>query len=227
MLNPVKELGRYLKWVAEGLFQSKEEVAAHAFQDPQTTVGDIKFKDLNNDNIIDANDRTYLGSGIPKYTYGLNFNASYKNFDFTIFGSGSAKFLINSRLYRDLMHSGGDANYHQDILNRWTSTHTNTNIPRLNWNDPNQNFRNSNREGWLQDGTFLRLNTISLGYTLPKKLIKALSTARVYATAQNLYTFQKYKGYNPDFTAGVFEPGFDNGSYPKPRTIMMGVQVGF
>ena len=125
------------------------------------------------------------------------------------------------------MHTAGDANYHQDIINRWTSVNTNTNIPRLDWNDVNQNGRNSNREGWLQDGTYLRLNTLSLGYTLPKNLIKGVSNARIYTTAQNLYTFQKYKGYNPDFTAGVFEPGFDNGSYPKPRTIMLGVQVGF
>ena len=221
------EVGRHYGYVAEGIFQTPEEVTAHAFQFPGTTVGDIKFKDLNGDNRVDDKDRTYLGSGLPKYTYGLNFNTSYKSFDFTVFASGSAKFLINSRLYRDLMHTAGDANYHQDIINRWTSVNTNTNIPRLDWNDVNQNGRNSNREGWLQDGTYLRLNTLSLGYTLPKNLIKGVSNARIYTTAQNLYTFQKYKGYNPDFTAGVFEPGFDNGSYPKPRTIMLGVQVGF
>ena len=221
------EVGRHYGYVAEGIFQTPEEVTAHAFQFPGTTVGDIKFKDLNGDNIVDDKDRTYLGSGLPKYTYGLNFNTSYKSFDFTVFASGSAKFLINSRLYRDLMHTAGDANYHQDIINRWTSVNTNTNIPRLDWNDVNQNGRNSNREGWLQDGTYLRINTLSLGYTLPKNLIKGVSSARIYSTAQNLYTFQKYKGYNPDFTAGVFEPGFDNGSYPKPRTIMLGVQVGF
>lgn len=220
------EVGRHYGWVADGLFQSKEEIAAHAVQFPGTAVGDIKFKDLNGDNIINDADRTYLGSGIPKYTYGLNFNTSYKRFDFTVFASGSAKFLINSRLYRDLMHTAGDANYHQDIINRWTSTNTNTNIPRLNWNDDNQNGRDSNREGWLQDGTYLRINTLSLGYTLPA-FIRGLSSARIYTTAQNIYTFQKYKGYNPDFTAGVFEPGFDNGSYPKPRSLMFGVQVGF
>ncbi|KHJ39290.1 TonB-dependent receptor SusC [Pedobacter glucosidilyticus] len=221
------EVGRHYGWVADGIFQTQAEVDAHATQFPGTTVGDIRFKDLNDDDIINEDDRTYLGSGIPRYTYGLNIGTSYKRFDFTVFLSGSAKFLINSRLYRDLMHTGGDANYHEDMLNRWTTTNTNTNIPRLDWNDVNQNGRNSNREGWLQDGTFVRINTISLGYTLPKSFIKGVSNARLYATAQNLYTFQKYKAYNPDFTAGVFEPGFDNGSYPRPRTIMLGVQVGF
>ncbi len=226
------EIGRHYGYVAEGIFQSDEEIKNHAFQNGETSVGDIIFKDIsgpdgNPDGTIDAYDRTYLGSGIPKYTYGFNFNASYKNFDFTLFASGSAKYLINGRLYRDLMHTAGDANYHQDIIGRWTSVNTDTDVPRLVWNDPNENGRNSNRPGWLQDGTFLRINTLLLGYTLPKQLIKEVSRIRVYITAQNLYTFQKYKGYNPDFTAGVWEPGFDNGSYPKPRTIMMGVQVGF
>lgn len=226
------EIGRHYGYKSEGLFQSQEEITNHAFQESGTAVGDLKFKDLSGpngvpDGIIDANDRTYLGSGVPKYNYGLNFDASYKSFDFTLFVSGSAKFLINSRLYRDLMHTAGDANYHEDILNRWTSENTNTNIPAMNWSDPNQNGRNSDREGWLQDGTFLRINTLLLGYTLPPKLIKGISKTRFYVTAQNLYTFQKYKGFNPDFTAGVWEPGYDGGSYPKPRTIMLGVQVGF
>ncbi len=172
-------------------------------------------------------DRTYLGSAIPKFTYGINFNSSYKNFDFTLFMSGSAKFLIHSRLYSDLMHSGGRQNYHEDMLNRWTTTNTNTNIPRVIDTDPNDNGRYSDREGWLQDGTFLRINTLSLGYNLPKNLLKGINKARVNITAQNLYTFQKYKGYNPDFSSGVWEPGWDNGSFPKPRIVMLGVQVGF
>lgn len=130
-------------------------------------------------------------------------------------------------MYRDLMLTTDYINRHEDILERWTPTNTNTEIPRLVANDPNGNGRDSDRKGWLQDGTYLRINTVSLGYTLPDKLIKGVQRLRVYATAQNLYTFQSYKGYNPDFTAGVFEPGFDFGSFPKPRTLMLGVQVGF
>jgi hypothetical protein len=96
----------------------------------------------------------------------------------------------------------------------------------LNSTDVN-NFRNSNRPGWLQDGTYLRINTIAVGYNLPSNIIKGITRSRVYITVQNLYTFQGYRGYNPDFTSGVFNPGFDFGSYPKPRTIMGGVSVTF
>ncbi|MES1250010.1 MAG: hypothetical protein ABUL46_04965, partial [Chitinophaga rupis] len=178
------------------------------------------------DSVVDDYDRTYLGSGIPKFNYGFSFSAAYKRFDFSIFASGSAKFLVNSRLYRDLHHSAGALNYSTDMLNRWTPSHTQTDIPRLNDDDAN-NGKDSNRPGWLQNGTYLRINTVSLGYTLKENLIKGLASARVYATVQNLYSFQGYKGYKPDFTSGVFNPGFDFGSYPKPRTILVGVQVGF
>lgn len=226
------EVGRHYGYIYEGIFQTAAEVAAHATQQPNVGPGDVKYRDISGPNgrpdgvISEAFDRVYLGSGIPKYHYGLNFSASFQQFDFSLFASGSAKFLINSRFYRDLMHSGGSANYHTDMLDRWTPTNTNTDIPRLNSADVN-NFRDSNRPGWLQDGSYLRINTLSVGYTLPANLIKGLIRSRIYATVQNLYTFQEYKGYNPDFTSGVFNPGFDFGSYPKPRTIMIAIQVVF
>ncbi|MEO5563916.1 MAG: TonB-dependent receptor [Chitinophagaceae bacterium] len=226
------EVGRHYGFVYEGIFQTAAEVAAHATQQPNVAPGDVKYKDISGPNgrpdgvVDDTYDRVYLGSGIPKYNYGFNFTAHYMSFDFSLFASGSAKYLINSRFYRDLMHSGGSANYSTDILDRWTPSNTNTDIPRLNSADVN-NFRNSNRPGWLQNGSYLRINTVSFGYTLPTNLIKGITQARVYATVQNLYSFQKYKGFNPDFTSGVFNPGFDFGSYPKPRTFMAGVQFSF
>jgi len=112
------------------------------------------------------------------------------------------------------------------MLNRWTPTNTNADVPRLNDADVN-NFKDSNRPGWLQDGSYLRINTVALGYTFPQNFIKGLTSSRVYITVQNLYTFQSYDGYNPDFTSGVFNPGFDFGSYPKPRTLMLGIQLIF
>lgn len=119
-------------------------------------------------------------------------------------------------------------NSHEDILNRWTPTNTNTDIPRVITNDPNGNGRDSNRPGWLEKGDYLRINTISLGYTIPVNMFAGtIQSPRVYATVQNAYTFQKYKGFNPDFTSGVFNPGYDGGSYPKPRTFMLGVQLSF
>lgn len=222
-----KEVGRHYGFLTDGLFQSQTEIAAHPVQFGGAAVGDIKFVDRNKDGFINDADRTDLGSGLPSVYYGFNFTAKYKDFDFTLFASGAGDYLINSRLYRDLMHTGGDQNYHQDMVNRWTSVNTNTTIPRLSWDDLNHNWENSNRDGWLQDGTYLRINTISLGYQLPKNLIKGVEKARIFATGQNVYTFQKYKGYNPDYSYGVFTPGLDNGSYPKPRVIMFGVQLGF
>jgi TonB-linked SusC/RagA family outer membrane protein len=234
------EIGQHYGWVYDGIFQSAAEVAASPIQEPLTAAGDIKFKDISGpdgkpDGRIDTWDRTVLGSAIPKYNYGLSFSAGYKKFDFAIFASGSGKYLINSRFYRDLMHTGGSVNYGSDMIDRWTPTHTNTDIPRLNVDDPNQNGRNSNRPGWLQNGTYLRINTLSVGYNFASGIIKGVTKARIYLTVQNLYSFQKYKGYNPDFTSitvfpltsSIWNPGFDEGSYPKPRTIMAGVQLGF
>ena len=227
------EVGEHYGFVSEGIFQNQAEINAHATQFGATLApGDVKYKDISGpngkpDGVVDeAYDRVSLGSAIPKFNYGFSFSAVYKSFDFAVFASGSAKFLINSRMYRDLHHSAGALNYSTDMLNRWTPSNTNTNIPRLNDNDVN-NFKDSNRPGWLQSGTYLRINTVSLGYNFRQNIIKGLTNARVYATVQNLYSFQKYQGYNPDFTSGVLNPGFDFGSYPKPRTFMVGVQLGF
>ncbi|MCQ6957225.1 SusC/RagA family TonB-linked outer membrane protein [Mucilaginibacter aquariorum] len=221
------EIGEHYGYVAEGIFQNQAEIDAHARQEAGTAPGDIKFRDINGDGVVTPADRTYLGSAIPKLNYGLNLSAAYKRFDISVFTSGSSGFLINSRLYRDLMLTTDYINRSTDILNRWTPTNTNTDIPRVVQNDPNQNQRDSNRKGWLQNGKYLRINTVQLGYAFKKDLIKGVSNLRVYGTAQNLYSFQAYKGFNPDFTSGVFNPGFDAGSFPKPRTILMGVQVGF
>ncbi|MCW3091799.1 MAG: TonB-dependent receptor [Ferruginibacter sp.] len=227
------EVGQHYGFIYEGIFQTAAEVAAHPTQFGATLApGDVKYKDVSGpagkpDGVVnEAYDRVYLGSGIPKFNYGLSFSAAYSSFDFSVFASGSGKFLINSRLYRDLNHSAGSLNYSTNMLNRWTPTNTNTDVPRLNDADVN-NFKDSNRPGWLQNGTYLRINTVSIGYTLPENIIKGLTRSRFYLTVQNLYSFQGYTGYNPDFTSGVFNPGFDFGSYPKPRTIMLGVQLGF
>lgn len=227
------EIGRHYGRVVEGIFQNEAEIKNHAFQNALTAPGDLKFKDISGpngvpDGVINDLDRTDLGSSLPKVYYGLTFTAGYKGFDFTVFMSGAAGNLINSGLYRSLMHTTDYINYDTDALKRWTPDNPNTAYPRLVANDPNQNGIDSDREGWLQKGDYLRINTLSLGYTIPKLKLKWIQHVRVYATAQNLYTFQYYKGYNPDFAQTLpFEPGYDPGSFPTPRTLLLGLQVRF
>jgi TonB-dependent starch-binding outer membrane protein SusC len=226
-------IGEHYGFVYEGIFQTAAQIAAHATQfGSPVKPGDVMYKDISGplgkpDGVVDeAFDRVSLGSGIPKYQYGFSFSAAYKRFDATLIAQGSAKFLINSRTYRDLHHTAGALNYSKDMLNRWTPTNTNTDIPRLNDDDVN-NFKDSDRPGWLQNGTYLRIAALSAGYSFKEDIIKGVSGLRAYITVQNLYSFQKYKSFNPDFTSGTLNPGFDFGSYPKPRTIMVGVQVTF
>lgn len=225
-----RSIGEHYGWVYDGIFQSQDEVDNAAFQAPGTAAGDIRFSDLNGDNVINDDDRTFLGEGLPTYYYGINITANYKNFDFTIFGQGSGGNLINSNIYRGLMPTTGYTNWHEDILNHWTPTNTNTDVPRVIFLDPNNNGRDSNRPGWLQDGDYFRINTISLGYSLPTNIIEkiSLTKARFYFTLQNVALFSKYKGYNPDFEADSFlSPGFDYGTYPRPLTTLFGAQFKF
>jgi TonB-dependent starch-binding outer membrane protein SusC len=236
-----RSLGDHYGWVYEGIFQSDDEIntvapgndlfdeSKHAFQSANTAPGDIRFKDLDNNGIINDDDRAYLGKGLPTYHYGLNIVAKYKGFDLTLFASGSGGNKINSNLYRGLMGTTSYTNWHEDILGRWTEENPNTDIPRVVWNDPNGNNRDSDRPGWLQKGDYMRLNTVSLGYSFPATLLEnvKLKSARLYITLQNIHTFASYKGYNPDFQSDIFNPGFDFGTYPRPKTTMFGVQLKF
>jgi TonB-dependent starch-binding outer membrane protein SusC len=236
-------IGEHYGYVYEGIFQNANEIntvlpgspgydeSRHAFQSLRTSPGDIRFKDIDGNGIINADDRQFLGSGMPTYHYGLNIVANYKHFDLTIFGNGSGGNLINSNIYRGLMSPAGFGytNRHTDILNRWTPENTDTEIPRIVHDDPNGNGRDSDRPGWLQKGDYFRLNTVSLGYSIPASVLNKarIKSFRVYFTVQNVHTFTKYKGYNPDFQAGILNPGFDYGTFPRPRTTMVGVQLKF
>lgn len=229
-----RSLGEHYGWVYDGLFQTADEVANAPFQAPGTAPGDIKFRDISGpdgtpDGVVNDEDRTFLGQGLPTYYYGLNITAKYKNIDFTIFGQGSGGNLINSNLYRGLMPTSGYTNWHEDILDRWTPSNTDTNVPRVVFGDPNNNGRDSDRPGWLQDGDYFRINTMSLGYSLPDDIAGkiSMSSARLFVTLQNVAVFSKYKGYNPDFQAGILNPGFDFGTYPRPMTTMLGLQLKF
>ncbi|TDB67551.1 SusC/RagA family TonB-linked outer membrane protein [Arundinibacter roseus] len=232
----------FFGWVVDGIFQSEEEIrSANAadgdpdsfYQNDQTAPGDIRFRDLNGDGRIDANDRTFLGSYIPKFSYGLNWSGSYKNFDFTMFFQG----VYGNKVYNGTKVIGQGMlrlfNATTDVLNAWTPQNTNTDVPRAVSGDPNQNSRTSDR--FLEDGSYLRLKNLSIGYTIPADKIGKLSgniltKARIYVSSQNLLTFTKYTGYDPEVSSkygNLLTNGIDYGQYPQARTLMVGVNLGF
>lgn len=220
-------------WKVAGIFQSEAEISAanaidgdpkSLYQSSNTRPGDIKFVDLNGDGKIDANDRTYLGSYLPKFSYGLNYAGTYKNFDFSVFFQG----VYGNKIYNGTKVIGQGMlrlfNATTDVLNAWTPTNTNTDVPRAVSGDPSQNTRTSDR--FLDNGSYLRLKNLTIGYTLPSnKLSKitnnVLTKARIYVTSQNLLTITKYSGYDPEINGGI-----DTGTYPQARTMTIGLNLG-
>jgi TonB-linked SusC/RagA family outer membrane protein len=210
-----------------GIFQSAQDIAQSATQ-INSAPGDVKFQDTNKDGRITDDDRIYLGRSIPNLYYGLNFGLGYQQLDFSMFWQGSAGNKVYNGIYHDLM-LGQYSNHHTDMLNFWTPTNTNTNIPRPVIGDPNANARASDR--FIQDGSYVRLQNFQLGYRFNLKsasVLKVVKNARVYVSGQNVITVSKYKGYDPDFMSdGLFSRGFDIGSFPNPRTFTFGAQLSF
>ena len=221
------EVGQIYGYVTQGLFQSVADVQKHAIQ-PNAAPGDVKYKDIDGNDTINALDQTYLGSAIPKLYYGLNIGVSYGAFDASVFFEGNSGNKIINGLYQTLM-AGQYTNHYIDELNYWTPTHTNTNVPRPIIGDPNGNDGPSDR--WIQSGSYVKLQNAEIGYTFKAATLHrshVFKSARVYVSGQNLLTITKYKGYDPDIASdGLFSRGFDYGSFPNPRTFMFGVQVGF
>ncbi|QNF31463.1 SusC/RagA family TonB-linked outer membrane protein [Adhaeribacter swui] len=232
-------------WVVDKIYQNEEEVKADNaaavakkgagafYQTEKTAAGDIRFKDLNNDGVVNSDDRQFLGSYLPKVTYGINGTANYKNFDLSLFVQG----VTGNKVYnatRAALEGGlrlfgaGTA-----VLDAWTPTHTDTNVPRMVNGDPNQNTRPSGR--FLENGAFTRLRNITLGYTIPTATLSSItngkvSSFRVYVTSQNLFTITKYSGLDPEVgqaRGSLLTNGIDFGTYPQPRTFLGGIQVSF
>lgn len=217
--------GELYGYVAEGIFQDATDVANHATQ-PGAMPGDVKFKDVNGDGQITDDDRKHLGVTIPKYTFGFNFNASYKNFDLAMFWQGQGGNWVYNGVYNGLM-IGGLLNHHTDELNYWTPDNTNTNVPRPTFSDVNANSRVSTR--FIQKGDYARLQNLQLGYNVPLNKNKFIEKVRVYAQGSNLLKITPYKGLDPDFTGndGLFSRGYDPGSFPNPRTYTFGIEATF
>ena len=221
-------INEFYGYVTDGIFQTQDEVNNHATQvsgtDPtkSTSAGDIRFKDLNNDGVINDKDRTYLGNPNPTLNFALNNTFTYLGFDMSIFLQGveGNKILNANRFWSEAMSI--PQNQTIATLNRWTGEGTSNTMPRAVYNDPNQNARASNR--YIEDGSYLRIKNVTIGYTIPAVLIKRahLTTARFYFSAQNLLTLTKYSGFDPE--VGV--NGIDNNIYPDTKTFCIGINLG-
>ncbi len=215
-------------FVTDGIFQSQADVDNHAVQMPgtnpatSTAPGDIRFKDLNSDGIINDKDRTFIGNPNPKFSYSLNNTFNYRNFDLSIFLQGVyGNDIYNAnRMYTESMSI--ITNQTTETLNRWTGPGTSNSMPRAVYGDPNANARVSDR--FVEDGSYLRLKNITLGYTLPEGPFKnVFSSAKIYFSAQNVFTITDYKGFDPEVSVN----GIDNNVYPVTRVFSVGLNLGF
>lgn len=213
-----------------GIFQNEQQINDYKNKSgqliqPDARPGDFMWADLNGDGMITSDnlDRMFLGSNIPKYTFGFTMNMEYQGLDLTLFAQGVAGNKIFQGLRRlDILTS----NYSTRALSRWHGEGTSTDFPRLTDSDPNGNFSRMS-DFYLEKGDYLRLKVVQLGYTLPNRLFKKIGVSRfrVYVTAENLLTLTNYSGYDPEVGGGIF--GVDRGQYPQARSILGGVQLNF
>ena len=211
-----------------GIFQSIAEVnaytnAAGGLIQPNAVPGDFRWADTSGDGAINDDDKQFLGSPLPKYTFGLTINMDYKGFDFMAFAQGATGNKIFQGLRRlDILN----ANYQTDALSRWTGPGTSDDYPRLTNNDTNGNFGVMSNF-YLEDGDYLRLKVVSLGYSLPNDLVAKIKASKIrfFVTGENLLTLTKYTGYDPEIGGNVL--GIDRGYYPQAKTYMVGANIQF
>ena len=254
--EPGYPIGSFYLYKMAGIFQTQAEIDKSPFQTVDTRPGDVKFVDVNGDGKIDDKDRVHVGSPFPNFTYGLSGSLTWKNFDFSVLGQGvqgnDVYFLYGN--FAEETQSRGFNSY-ADILNRWTPTNTNTNVPKVSTDDRNGNRRASTR--FLEDGSYFRIRNITLGYTFkmnfgrwtmddtqvtnnqqPKSNNQNPISFRVYATVQNAFTWTKYTGLDPEIQANTNDTrgaglssdlavGIDWGTVPAPRTFIFGVKMDF
>lgn len=219
-----KPVNAFYGYVTNGIFQTQEEVDNYAVQvSGGTAPGDIRFLDLDNNGVINADDRTYIGNPFPEWSFSMNNSLTYGNFDLQIFLQGIAgNDIYNAnRIWQESMSI--PQNQISKVLDRWRGEGTSNSMPRAVYSDPNMNVRHSDR--FIEDGSYLRLKNLTLGYTLPTDLSRKayLSNARLYLSAQNLFTLTRYSGFDPEVGAG----GVDLGTYPVTRTVSLGLNIQF
>ncbi|MBT8190800.1 MAG: TonB-dependent receptor [Saprospiraceae bacterium] len=222
-------VGHFVGYRTDGIFQNAEEVFSHLAPNgdvlqPRAEPGDIRYVDVSGDGVINSDDITDIGSPWPDHIVGLSVGADYKGFDFNV--------VLSTQIGHDIFRAYERSditytNYQTFWLDRWTPENTDTTYPRLVSNDPNNNQRPS--DFYLEDGTFLRLRNLQLGYNLPQNLVaKAkLQALRVYLSANNLITLTNYNGFDPEIgtTGWILDTGIDKGYYPSNKTIGFGLKI--
>jgi TonB-linked SusC/RagA family outer membrane protein len=228
-------IGSFYLLQDEGIFQNQQQIFTHAYQGPGIRPGDVMYKDVNGDGVIDQNDRTFVGSPIPKFTYGLTANVQYKNFDLNVFFQG----VYGNKLY-DQVNTDIEGFYRpfniteQTATESWSGPGTSNTYPILSWSDATNNKQPSTR--FLESGSYLRLKNVQLGYKLSKNALHTigLSSVRVFVSGQNLFTITKYTGLDPEQYAnsdnsgdGPRAVGIDWGTYPSARVLTAGINANF
>ncbi|MBO0931451.1 SusC/RagA family TonB-linked outer membrane protein [Fibrella aquatilis] len=231
--NPV---GQWYVLKTNGLFQSQAEVDAYVSKDggkiqPDAKPGDIRYVDTNGDGRINVDDRQFVSSPWPKLQAGAQANVSYGGFGLNVQLVGVFGYTVYNSI-RGILDGYQNTNFRRDV-SPWTPTNTGTADPRIGLQDRDQGIVNNNlgySDRWLEDASYVRLRNIELGYTLPSDLLKRahVRNARVYVSGQNLFTITKYTGLDPDVTgANIQERGVDNGHYPSPRVLSVGITGDF
>ncbi|MEN9570193.1 MAG: hypothetical protein RL172_1424 [Bacteroidota bacterium] len=232
---PGQPVGSFYGFVADGLFRSMDELNSGIsyplpVSQTGTWLGDIRYKDLNNDKAVGDQDVTFIGNPNPTFTFGITNTINVKDFDFSVFLTGSygADIYNFSRMQTEALFSVYQ-NQLVTAMDRYTATNTNGNLPRYNqWNT--NNLRISSR--FIEDGSYMRIQNVSVGYRVPVKWAgrAKMTAARIYFSAQNLYTFTNYSGYDPElgaFNGNITRMNLDYGNYPNPRTFTIGANIEF
>lgn len=221
-------------YIVDGVIKDDAEAATAPKFGTYTRAGTFKFRDVNGDGVITAADRTILGNPHPDFTYGLNLNVGYKNWDLTVFGQGSQgnKIFNYVRYWTDFNTFQG--NRSKDILyNSWKKQGDIAKLPRLNSGDATSQQVSSY---FIEDGSYMRIKNIQLTYTIPSSWLKrvGLTSGQIYIQGQNLFTITKYTGLDPDInlrTSGNdnqdIHMGIDEGAYPVAKSYLVGVRIGF
>ena len=232
------EVGQFYGYVYQGIARTQEDIDNHINDKGEVitqegmNIGDCLYKDVNNDGVINSEDQVVLGSGLPKVNFGLNAHFEYKGFDLSISTYGALNFHVSDDLQNSLTSCYGYSNKAVSMLeaNRWSedgSTYLSS-TPRTYITSNGEAWNNYFSDRMIQNAAYWKIANVELGYNFPDKWFKGIvSGVRAYVSAQNLYTFTGYKGYNVDFAGGVFTPGYNFCSFPSAKSFMAGILFTF